>query len=416
MDFLSGLNEQQLEAVTLPHQSALILAGAGSGKTRVLTTRVAWLIHTGQTGPAGLLAVTFTNKAAKEMLTRISAMLPINTRGMWVGTFHGLANRMLRTHYREANLPQLFQILDTQDQQALLKRLLKSLNVDEERFPPRQVQWFIAANKEEGRRAREAEAHDEFSRRMVEIYAAYDEQCQREGVVDFAELLLRAYELLAKNETLREHYRARFRHVLVDEFQDTNRLQYQWLKLLARAPATPAPPIPSPSMTPLPGQDGRVPPHPRAEGEGNVIFAVGDDDQSIYAFRGASSANMHDLQRDFAVGPRDQAGAELPLPRPHPRRGQRVDRPQPQTPREEPVDGRRKGRAAARLRGCDGSRGSGVHRRRGEGAQGGGHRPSTSSRCSTARTRSRECWSTRSSTRRSRTGSTAACASSSARR
>jgi DNA helicase-2/ATP-dependent DNA helicase PcrA len=302
MDFLSGLNEQQLEAVTLPHQSALILAGAGSGKTRVLTTRVAWLIHTGQTGPAGLLAVTFTNKAAKEMLTRISAMLPINTRGMWVGTFHGLANRMLRTHYREANLPQLFQILDTQDQQALLKRLLKSLNVDEERFPPRQVQWFIAANKEEGRRAREAEAHDEFSRRMVELYAAYDEQCQREGAVDFAELLLRAYELLAKNETLREHYRARFRHVLVDEFQDTNRLQYQWLKLLARAPATPAPPIPSPSMTPLPGQDGRVPPHPRAEGEGNVIFAVGDDDQSIYAFRGASSANMHDLQRDFAVG------------------------------------------------------------------------------------------------------------------
>src|SRR5262249_10266647 len=214
-------------------------------------------------------AVTFTNKAAKEMLTRISAMLPINTRGMWVGTFHGLANRMLRTHHREANLPQLFQILDTQDQQALIKRLLKSMNVDEERYPPRQVQWFIAANKEEGRRAREAEAHDEFSRRMVEIYAAYDEQCQREGVVDFAELLLRSYELLARNETLHEHYRARFRHVLVDEFQDTNRLQYKWLKLLT--------------------------------GPGSAIFAVGDDDQSIYAFRGASSANMHDLQRDFAI-------------------------------------------------------------------------------------------------------------------
>ena len=248
-DFLAGLNEPQLEAVTLPHQSALILAGAGSGKTRVLTTRVAWLIHTGQTGPAGLIAVTFTNKAAKEMLTRISAMLPINTRGMWVGTFHGLCNRMLRTHHREANLPQLFQILDTQDQQALVKRLLKSMNVDEERFPPRQVQWFIAANKEEGLRAREAEAHDEFTRRMVEIYAAYDEQCQREGVVDFAELMLRSYELLARNETLREHYRARFRHVLVDEFQDTNRLQYKWLKLLT--------------------------------GPASAIFAVGDDDQSI---------------------------------------------------------------------------------------------------------------------------------------
>jgi DNA helicase-2/ATP-dependent DNA helicase PcrA len=269
-DFLAGLNEQQLEAVTLPHQSALILAGAGSGKTRVLTTRVAWLIHTGQIGPAGLIAVTFTNKAAKEMLTRISAMLPINTRGMWVGTFHGLANRMLRTHHREADLPQLFQILDTQDQQSLVKRLLKSMNVDEERFPPRQVQWFIAANKEEGLRAHEAEAHDEFTRRMVEIYAAYDEQCRREGVVDFAELLLRSYELLARNETLREHYRARFRHVLVDEFQDTNRLQYKWLKLLT--------------------------------GRGSAIFAVGDDDQSIYAFRGASSANMRDLQRDFEIG------------------------------------------------------------------------------------------------------------------
>src|SRR5687767_14815893 len=156
--FLSGLNEQQLEAVTLPHDSALILAGAGSGKTRVLTTRIAWLIHTGQVSPAGLLAVTFTNKAAKEMLTRISAMLPINTRGMWVGTFHGLCNRMLRIHHRDAGLPQLFQILDTQDQLALIKRLLKSLNADEERFPPRQVQWFIAANKEEGLRAPQAEA------------------------------------------------------------------------------------------------------------------------------------------------------------------------------------------------------------------------------------------------------------------
>ncbi len=238
-DFLSGLNERQLEAVTLPHQSALILAGAGSGKTRVLTTRVAWLIQTGQASPHGLVAVTFTNKAAKEMLARISAMLPINTRGMWVGTFHGLCNRLLRAHYREAGLPQLFQILDSQDQLSLIKRLLKRLNVDEERFPPRQVQWFVTAAKDEGLRAPQVEAHDEFTRRMKDIYAAYDEQCNREGVVDFAELLLRSYELLSANEALRAHYGARFCHVLVDEFQDTNRLQYRWLKLLASGGAKP---------------------------------------------------------------------------------------------------------------------------------------------------------------------------------
>jgi DNA helicase-2/ATP-dependent DNA helicase PcrA len=267
--FLAGLNEQQLEAVTLPHQSALILAGAGSGKTRVLTTRIAWLIQSGQASPLGLLAVTFTNKAAKEMLTRISAMLPINTRGMWVGTFHGLCNRMLRVHHREAGLPQLFQILDTQDQLSLIKRLMKSMGLDEERYPPRQAQWFIAASKEEGLRAQQVEPHDDFTRRMREFYAAYDAQCQREGVADFAELLLRSYELLSRNEALREHYRNRFRHILVDEFQDTNRLQYRWLQLLA--------------------------------GSDNTIFAVGDDDQSIYAFRGANAANMQDLQRDFHI-------------------------------------------------------------------------------------------------------------------
>lgn len=267
--FLEGLNDEQHEAVTLPHESALILAGAGSGKTRVLTTRIAWLIQTGQVSPHGILAVTFTNKAAREMLTRISAMLPINTRGMWVGTFHGLCNRMLRTHSREAALPQLFQILDSQDQLAMVKRLMKGMGIDEERYPPRQAVWFIASNKEEGRRASEAEAYDDVSGRFKEIYAAYDEQCQREGAVDFAELLLRSYELLARNEVLREHYRARFRHILVDEFQDTNRLQYRWLQLLA--------------------------------GSSNAIFAVGDDDQSIYAFRGASTANMRDLQRDFHI-------------------------------------------------------------------------------------------------------------------
>jgi len=286
-DFLSGLNERQLEAVTAPHQSALILAGAGSGKTRVLTTRVVWLIQTGQASPHGLIAVTFTNKAAKEMLARISAMLPINTRGMWVGTFHGLCNRLLRAHHREAGLPQMFQILDSQDQLSLVKRLLKTLNVDEERFPPRQVQWFIASAKEEGLRAPQVEAHDEFTRRMRDIYAAYDEQCNREGVVDFAELLLRTYELLAKNEALREHYRARFRHILVDEFQDTNRLQYAWLKQLAGA------------TTPAPG--GATPPSQGGVGAVNAIFAVGDDDQSIYRFRGASTANMQNLQKDFAI-------------------------------------------------------------------------------------------------------------------
>ena len=213
--------------------------------------------------------MTFTNKAAKEMLARIAAMLPINTRGMWVGTFHGLCNRMLRAHYRDAGLPQLFQILDSQDQLALIKRLMKAANVDDEKYPPRQVAWYINSHKDEGKRAVDADDYDSFSRRMKELYAAYDEQCQREGVVDFAELLLRCHELLSKNEILRDHYRGRFRHILVDEFQDTNRLQYQWLRLLA--------------------------------GKDNAIFAVGDDDQSIYAFRGASAANMQDLQKDFAV-------------------------------------------------------------------------------------------------------------------
>ncbi len=269
-NLLEGLNEQQRLAVTLPHQSALILAGAGSGKTRVLTTRIAWLIQTGQIGPQSLLAVTFTNKAAREMLTRISAMLPIDTRGMWVGTFHGLCNRMLRAHYRDAGLPQTFQILDSQDQLALVKRLLKSMGVDDEKLPPRDLQYFINGNKEQGRRAAHVEAYDEHSRHLTELFAEYDRQCNREGVVDFAELLLRSFELLSRNEVLRAHYQRRFSHILVDEFQDTNRLQYRWLKLLA--------------------------------GSDNAIFAVGDDDQSIYAFRGASAQNMFEFERDFARG------------------------------------------------------------------------------------------------------------------
>jgi len=267
--FLAQLNPEQLAAVTLPRESALILAGAGSGKTRVLTTRIAWLIQTGQASPGHILAVTFTNKAAREMLTRLSSMLPINTRGMWVGTFHGLANRLLRAHHREAGLPQLFQILDQQDQLAAIKRVLKAANVDDERYPPRQVQYFINSAKEQGLRAGEVEAPDDERGVYRSLFAAYEEQCQREGVVDFAELLLRSYELLARNEVLRAHYQARFRYILVDEFQDTSRFQYEWLKLFA--------------------------------GADNAVFAVGDDDQSIYAFRGAHAGNMQEFLRDFRV-------------------------------------------------------------------------------------------------------------------
>lgn len=267
---LENLNPEQRAAVTLPHESALILAGAGSGKTRVLTTRMVWLIQTGQVSPLGVLAVTFTNKAAKEMMTRVSAMLPINTRGMWVGTFHGLANRLLRTHYREAGLPQSFQILDSQDQLSAIKRLMKAMNVDTEKYEPKKVQRFINGNKEAGLRARDVEAFDEYSIRMTELYEAYDAQCQREGVADFPELLLRAYELLYRNEPLRQHYQDRFRHILIDEFQDTNTLQYRWLKLFA--------------------------------GPHTALFAVGDDDQSIYAFRGANTANMAEFEREFAHG------------------------------------------------------------------------------------------------------------------
>jgi DNA helicase-2/ATP-dependent DNA helicase PcrA len=269
MNILNGLNPEQRQAVTLPHQSALILAGAGSGKTRVLTTRIAWLISTGQASPHAILAVTFTNKAAKEMLTRLSAMLPITTRGLWIGTFHGLCNRMLRAHHREANLPQAFQILDSGDQLSAIKRLMKAMNVDDEKYPPREMQNFISGSKEQGLRAHEVEAYDPYTRRKVEVFAEYDTQCQREGVVDFSELLLRSYELLSRNAAIREHYQERFRHILVDEFQDTNPLQYRWLKLLAA--------------------------------KHSALFAVGDDDQSIYAFRGANVGNMQELLRDFHV-------------------------------------------------------------------------------------------------------------------
>ncbi|HSN63664.1 MAG TPA: UvrD-helicase domain-containing protein [Azonexus sp.] len=267
-DLLANLNSPQLQAVTLPPVHALILAGAGSGKTRVLTTRIAWLMSTGQVGPHGVLAVTFTNKAAKEMTARLSALVPINTRGMWIGTFHGLCNRLLRAHFREAVLPQTFQILDSADQLAMVKRLLKNLNIDDEKYPPRELCHFINAHKEQGVRAAHAEAYDNYTQKRVELYAEYENQCNREGVVDFAELLLRCHELLQRNEPLRQHYQQRFRYILVDEFQDTNKLQYAWLQLLA--------------------------------GGGAKVFAVGDDDQSIYAFRGAEVGNMRDFERDYA--------------------------------------------------------------------------------------------------------------------
>ena len=284
-DLLANLNPEQREAVTLPPvnsndqaQSALILAGAGSGKTRVLTTRIAWLIQTGQVSPIGVLAVTFTNKAAKEMMVRLSAMLPINTRGMWIGTFHGLCNRLLRAHHKEAGLPSTFQILDTQDQLSAIKRLLKGLKVDDEKYPPKQLQYFIAHAKERGQRAKDLSAGDDFQAKMAQLYAAYDEQCQREGVVDFAELLLRSYELLKHSEPIRTHYQERFRHILIDEFQDTNALQYAWLKLLSGHDAS------------------RV----NVSGMGSSsVFAVGDDDQSIYAFRGADVENMRLYEKQF---------------------------------------------------------------------------------------------------------------------
>lgn len=266
---INGLNPQQQQAVTQPAQHTLILAGAGSGKTRVLTTRMAWLMQQG-ISPYALLAVTFTNKAAREMLTRLNALLPIDTRGMWVGTFHGLCNRLLRLHHQDAGLVQSFQILDSADQLAAIRRLIKGNGIDDEKYVPREVQRFINNQKDQGLRPTFIEAYDPHTRRLIEIYQLYQTQCEREGVVDFAELLLRAYELLQNNAALRQHYQQRFSHILIDEFQDTNPLQYAWLTLLA--------------------------------GDTGQMFAVGDDDQSIYAFRGADVSNMKSFERDYAKG------------------------------------------------------------------------------------------------------------------
>lgn len=275
-NLLESLNPKQYEAVTAPASSVLILAGAGSGKTRVLTTRIAWLLEQNMAKPANILAVTFTNKAAKEMMTRLESMIPYDLSNMWVGTFHGLCNRILRRHAEEAGLPKSFQILDSSDQLSMVKRIMKQANADPEQIDPKKVQNYINWHKENGIRASRAGtggAHDE----GVELYRLYEQTCQKEGAVDFAELLLRCYELLDRNETIRKHYQDRFHHILVDEFQDTNVLQYHWLKILAGAQF----------QTPGPSK--------------NAVFAVGDDDQSIYAFRGANVGNMSDFLRDFQV-------------------------------------------------------------------------------------------------------------------
>ena len=262
------LNDAQREAVALEPRPALVLAGAGSGKTRVLTSRVTFLVQIHQVSPLSILAVTFTNKAAKEMRERIEAQLGFPVGGMWIGTFHSLAHRLLRQHYEEANLPQGFQILDSDDQQRLIKRVLNELDLDEAYWPPKQAQWFINNHKEEGRRANQVTVSpDPQQQTMLTIYQHYEQLCQRLGLVDFAELLLRAFELMKNNEQLRNHYQQRFEHVLVDEFQDTNTIQYEWLKLFA-APQ-------------------------------NTIFVVGDDDQSIYGWRGAKVENILQFEKDF---------------------------------------------------------------------------------------------------------------------
>jgi DNA helicase II / ATP-dependent DNA helicase PcrA len=288
---LQNLNAEQLAAVTLPETHALILAGAGSGKTRVLTTRIAWLLQNGHVSPGGLMAVTFTNKAAKEMLLRLGAMLPVNVRGMWIGTFHGLCNRFLRAHYKMAGLPQAFQILDTQDQLSAIKRLMKQFGVDDERFPPKQVMYFISGCKEEGERPKDIKVRDDETRKKVEIYELYEAQCQREGVVDFGELILRSYELLRDNAPIREHYNRRFKHILIDEFQDTNKLQYAWIKMFSGHNSS-AILAESPSIYCSDSSENN---------SKSSVFAVGDDDQSIYAFRGARVGNMADFVAEYDV-------------------------------------------------------------------------------------------------------------------
>jgi DNA helicase-2/ATP-dependent DNA helicase PcrA len=268
-DILSPLNDAQREAVAAEGGNMLVLAGAGSGKTRVLVHRIAWLIRAEGYSPWSILAVTFTNKAAREMRSRIEHMLQVPGHGMWIGTFHGLAHRLLKAHWQEAGLPQNFQILDSDDQLRLVKRVCRDLELDEGRWPPKQAQWYINAQKDEGLRARHIEAPhgDLFAQTMLQVYRVYEEACERAGMVDFAELLLRAHELWLKSPEVLAHYRSRFRQILVDEFQDTNTVQYAWLRVLA--------------------------------GDTIPVVAVGDDDQSIYGWRGAKIENIQRFADDF---------------------------------------------------------------------------------------------------------------------
>lgn len=265
---INPLNDAQREAVSAPSRAMLVLAGAGSGKTRVLVHRIAWQIQVEGHSPHSILAVTFTNKAATEMRTRIEDLLNISARSMWIGTFHGLAHRLLRRHAIDAQLPEAFQIMDSDDQLRLIKRLYKNLNLDEAKWPPKQAQWYINAQKDEGIRAKHMpETVDFFGRQMLAIYKAYEQVCQRSGLVDFAELLLRAHELLRDNPETLSFYQQRFRHVHVDEFQDTNTIQYAWLRLLTQ--------------------------------DRDNLFVVGDDDQSIYGWRGAKIENIFRFQKHF---------------------------------------------------------------------------------------------------------------------
>lgn len=267
-ELLDDLNDAQRDAVGAPVGSLLVLAGAGSGKTRVLTHRVAWHVGVEQISPQSILAVTFTNKAAQEMRGRIESMLGFPVSGMWIGTFHGLSHRFLRSHWREAGLPQSFQILDAEDQYRLVRRILKNLELDEAYWPPKQIQWFINGHKEEARRPKQlGQSADPQQRQMLRVYEHYEEACKRAGLVDFAELLLRTYELMRDDARLREFYQERFQRVLVDEFQDTNSVQYSWLKLFG--------------------------------GGYNNLFVVGDDDQSIYGWRGAKVENILKFEKDF---------------------------------------------------------------------------------------------------------------------
>jgi len=265
---IDSLNDHQRQAVTAEPKPILVLAGAGSGKTRVLIHRIAWVCEVGGLSPFSVLAVTFTNKAAKEMRGRVEQILGISAAAMWVGTFHGLAHRMLRAHWQEAKLPQTFQILDSDDQLRMVKRVVKQLELDDKNWPPKQAQWFINQCKDDGLRSSHVDpGNDPIKQQLLQIYRVYEEMCQRAGVIDFAELLLRSLELVRDNDALREHYQKRFQHILVDEFQDTNAIQYAWLRLLA-GPQTP-------------------------------VFVVGDDDQSIYGWRGAKIENIQHFERDY---------------------------------------------------------------------------------------------------------------------